>query len=184
MLIKGEPVFEQKFARFGNDLALEDDARIEGYASLFNVADEGGDIVQPGAYSASLARHAARGTAVKMLWQHQPDQPIGVWDRVLEDERGLKVTGRLLTETRQGAEAAALVKAGAIEGLSIGYRTVKASRDSQGRRLLTEVSLFEVSLVTFPMLPTARVAAKAEATADPAAPLRALVAELRAACRS
>lgn len=181
MLIKGEPVFEQKFARFGSDLSLADDARIEGYASLFNVADEGGDIVQPGAYTASLARHAARGTAVKMLWQHQPDQPIGVWDQVVEDARGLKVSGRLLTETRQGAEAAALVKAGAIEGLSIGYRTVKATRDTQGRRLLAEVNLFEVSLVTFPMLPTARVAAKSD-TGDAA--LRALVDELRAACRA
>ena len=84
-------------------------------------------------------------------------------------------------ETRQGAEAAALVKAGAIEGLSIGYRTVKATRDSQGRRLLAEVTLFEVSLVTFPMLPTARVAAKAD-SGDAA--LRALVTELRAACRA
>lgn len=176
------PMFEHKFARFGDELRLGEDARIEGYASLFNEVDQGGDLVQPGAYAASLAQHAARGSRVKMLWQHQPDQPIGVWDSLHEDDRGLLVKGRLLTETRQGAEAAALVRAGAIEGLSIGYRTVKASRDGQGRRRLSEVALFEVSLVTFPMLPAARVAAK---SGNGDAGLRALAhlaQELRALC--
>ncbi len=98
-----------------------------------------------------------------MLWQHDPGQPIGVWDEVREDAVGLWVKGRILTEVEKGREAAALVQAGAIDGLSIGYRTVKAERDGKGQRLLSELELWEVSLVTFPMLPEARVAAKAEA---------------------
>jgi uncharacterized protein len=82
---------------------------------------------------------------------------------VREDETGLYVKGRLLDTVEKGREAAALVAAGAIDGLSIGYRTKAASRDKQGRRVLTELELWEVSLVTFPMLPSARVAAKGEA---------------------
>jgi HK97 family phage prohead protease len=139
---------------------------VEGYASLFGRSDQGGDIVQPGAYGASLNRLAARAGRVKMLWQHDPAQPIGVWDEVREDATGLWVKGRILTEVEKGREAAALVAAGAIDGLSIGYRTVKAERDGKGRRLLSELELWEVSLVTFPMLPEARVAAKAEALDD------------------
>jgi HK97 family phage prohead protease len=82
---------------------------------------------------------------------------------VREDATGLWVKGRLLTEVAQGREAAALLAAGAIDGLSIGYRTVRASKDGNGVRLLSELELWEVSLVTFPMLPSARVSAKAEA---------------------
>lgn len=153
---------EHKFARFGEGLAMDGEARIEGYASLFGEADQGGDIVQPGAYAASLARGAAR---VKMLWQHDPAQPIGIWEEVREDAKGLWVKGRLLDATQRGREAAALVQAGAIDGLSIGYRTKRAAKDGKGRRLLSELELWEVSLVTFPMLPSARVAAKAETPA-------------------
>jgi hypothetical protein len=123
-------------------------------------------VVQSGAYAASLKRLAARGGRVKMLWQHDPAQPIGVWDEVREDEAGLWVKGRILTEIERGREVAALVAAGAIDGLSIGYRTVKAERDAKGRRVLAELELWEVSLVTFPMLAEARVAAKAEAQED------------------
>ena len=97
---------------------------------------------------------------VKMLWQHDPSQPIGVWDEAREDARGLWVKGRLLESTQKGREAAALIAAGAIDGLSIGYRTRKAGKNEKGHRLLTELELWEVSLVTFPMLPSARVAAK------------------------
>ena len=115
-----------------------------------------------GAYAASLARLAAAGRKVKMLWQHDPAQPIGIWDDVREDDRGLYVKGRLLQTVSKGQEAAALVSAGAIDGLSIGYRTQKAVRNEKGHRLLTELELWEVSLVTFPMLPSARVGAKGE----------------------
>jgi Escherichia/Staphylococcus phage prohead protease len=151
---------EHKFARFGDGLTVTDDAVIEGYASLFGQTDQGGDNVQKGAYRASLKALFETGQRVKMLWQHDPAQPIGVWDEVREDDKGLWVKGRLLETTQKGREAAALIQAGAIDGLSIGYRTKRASKNDKGQRLLTELELWEVSLVTFPMLPSARVAAK------------------------
>jgi HK97 family phage prohead protease len=153
---------EHKFARFGEGLSVSDDATIEGYASLFGQVDQGGDVVQAGAYSMSIRALAAAGQRVKMLWQHDPAKPIGVWDEVREDGRGLWVKGRLLDSTQTGREAAALIAAGAIDGLSIGYRTTKAAKTEKGQRLLTELELWEVSLVTFPMLPSARVAAKGD----------------------
>ena len=112
-----------------------------------------------------------------MLWQHDPTQPIGLWDEVAEDARGLRVKGRLLDGVARGREAAALIAAGAIEGLSIGYRTIRATKTDTGLRLLTQLDLWEVSVVTFPMLPAARVAAKAEGLRD--AGLRDLAALFR-----
>ncbi len=153
---------EHKDHRPKAGLRVVDGAVIEGYASVFGVADQGGDVVLPGAYAASLKRLGAEGRRVKMLWQHDPGQPLGVWDDIREDAHGLWVKGRVLTDLSRGREAAALLAAGAIDGLSIGYRTIKADRDAKGRRLLAEVELWEVSLVTFPMLPEARVAVKAE----------------------
>lgn len=187
MLTEHTPELETKFARFGEALTLTEGEVIEGYASLFGVADQGKDIITRGAYAASLAAHQARGSKVKMLWQHDPSHPIGVWDEILEDETGLRVKGRILTETQKGAEAAALVRAGAIEGLSIGYRTLKATRDKEGHRRLEDLALWEVSLVTFPMLPSARVSRMARRAAEaaksdaPEAGLRALAEALRAA---
>ena len=99
---------------------------------------------------------------VKMLWQHDPAQPIGVWDEIYEDARGLKVKGRILRDVAKGREAAALIAAGAVDGLSIGYRTKRASKNDKGQRVLTELELWEVSLVTFPMLPSARIAGKGD----------------------
>ena len=153
---------EHKFARFGEAVTVTDEAAIEGYASLFGQVDQGGDIVGEGAYAASLSALAEEGRKVKMLWQHDPAQPIGVWDEVREDANGLYVKGRLLDGTQAGREAIALIAAGAIDGLSIGYRTVKAAKTEGGQRLLKELELWEVSLVTFPMLPSARVAAKGD----------------------
>jgi Escherichia/Staphylococcus phage prohead protease len=161
--MQAESGLEHKFARFGADLSVDEDAVIEGYASLFGQADQGGDVVAPGAYARSTAALAASGRRVKMLWQHDPGQPIGIWDEVHEDARGLRVRGRILDSTQRGREAAALIAAGALDGLSIGYRTVKAGRTGTGQRLLSDLELWEVSLVTFPMLPDARVAAKGEA---------------------
>ncbi|MEF3046608.1 HK97 family phage prohead protease [Pseudotabrizicola sp. L79] len=155
---------ERKYLRRETGLTVTDGRVIEGYASLFGIKDQGGDTVRPGAYAASLKRLGGRGEKVKMLWQHDPGQPIGVWDEVREDATGLWVKGRILTEVERGREAAALLAAGAIDGLSIGYRTVKAERDGKGHRLLSELELWEVSLVTFPMLREARVAAKADDT--------------------
>ncbi|MEI4486599.1 HK97 family phage prohead protease [Frigidibacter sp. MR17.14] len=176
---------ERKFLGAGAGLRLGDElvaegAVIEGYASLFGVPDRGGDVVAAGAYRASLSRMAQRGGRVKMLWQHDPLQPIGVWDEVVEDARGLRVRGRLLDAVARGREAAALVKAGALDGLSIGYRTVASTAEGRGRRLV-EIDLWEISLVTFPMLGEARVAAKAAAPEDGWAALAAVLERGRAA---
>jgi HK97 family phage prohead protease len=153
---------EHKFHAAQTNIAFKDGTMIEGYASLFGMRDQGGDVVQPGAYAASLKRLAAVGRGVKMLWQHDPTQPIGVWEEVREDKVGLWVKGRVLTDVEKGREAVALMAAGAIDGLSIGYRTVRSERDGKGQRLLQEIDLWEVSLVTFPMLQEARVASKSE----------------------
>lgn len=157
---------EHKFCRFDGDVSLEEGCRIEGYASLFGRTDQGGDVVAPGAYKHSLERLNGAGRAVKLLWQHDPAQPIGIWDEVIEDSKGLFVKGRLLTDVARGREAASLIEAGAIDGLSIGYRTVAATKDAEGRRVLTELELWEVSLVTFPMLPEARIGAKSDDPSD------------------
>ena len=161
-----ESGLERKFSRFDDELTVTDGMIIEGYASLFGDQDQGGDVVQKGAYAKSLTRLIADGRQVKMLWQHDPAQPIGVWDEVREDARGLYVKGRLLDSIDRGREAAVLIAAGAIDGLSIGYRTVRAAKNEKGRRLLTELELWEVSLVTFPMLPSARVDAKGDVLVD------------------
>ena len=153
---------EMKFCRLGETVTVTDGTKIEGYASYFGMADQGNDIVQKGAYARGLKRLADKGGRVKMLWQHDPSMPIGIWDEVREDDRGLFVKGRILTDVEKGREAAALIAAGAIDGLSIGYRTVTAEKDAKGRRLLSELELWEVSLVTFPMLPEARVGAKGD----------------------
>jgi len=153
---------EMKFCRFDGELNVTDGVKIEGYASLFGACDQGGDVVQKGAYAASLKTLEADKRRVKMLWQHDATQPIGIWDEVREDARGLYVKGRLLESVGRAKEAVALIEAGAIDGLSIGYRTLKATMNDKGQRLLTELELWEVSLVTFPMLPSARVGAKGD----------------------
>ena len=164
MDMQGYGAPERKFHRPDAGILVTDGQVVEGYASLFGKRDQGGDTVQAGAYGASLKALASQGRRVKMLWQHDPGQPIGVWEEVREDAKGLYVKGRILTEVERGREAAALLSAGAIDGLSIGYRTLRAERDAKGQRLLAEVELWEVSLVTFPMLAEARVSAKADGT--------------------
>lgn len=129
---------------------------VEGYASLFGVEDQGRDVVIPGAFRASLARRPAH--AVRLLFQHDPAEPIGVWDEIREDARGLYVRGRLVEEVGRAREVLALIRAGALDGLSIGFHARKASRDARtGQRRLHEIDLWEISIVTFPMLPGARV---------------------------
>ncbi len=127
-----------------------------GYAAVFHRRDAGGDVILPGAFVRSLRRRGVRG--IRMLWQHDPGQPLGVWRVIREDARGLFVHGRLALETRQGRDVAALLAQGAVDGLSIGFRPVRAMRDRVRRtRLLKEIDLWEISLVTFPMQPAARV---------------------------
>ena len=137
--------------------AIEADGTFEGYASLFDREDLGHDVIAPGAFRQSLAE---RGTAgVKMLFQHDPNQPIGVWLKLAEDARGLYAKGRLMAEVERAREVLALMRAGALDGLSIGFRAVKARRDNRtGIRRLEKIDLWEISIVTFPMLPEARVA--------------------------
>lgn len=126
---------------------------IEGYASLWGMADLNGDVVQAGAFADSLAKTGAEG--VRMLNQHDARAPVGVWEQIVEDARGLFVRGRIEDWSAEARFAGALSRAGALDGLSIGYRTARARR--QGRlRVLSGVELWEVSLVTFPMLPGAR----------------------------
>ena len=135
---------------------MTSETQISGYASLFWTRDLNDDVTAAGAFGASLAKTGAGG--VKMLCQHDADRPVGVWDEAFEDGRGLFVRGRILDATPEGRLCAALVRAGAMDGLSIGFRTTKARPDESGRlRVLTEVDLWEVSIVTFPMLPGARI---------------------------
>ena len=122
----------------------------EGYGSIFGEKDSVGDIVMPGAFIASLERHKAEGTLPAMLWQHDPEKPIGVYIEMREDEKGLYVKGRIALETQLGREAHALLMIGALNGLSIGYRTIDEEYDEgRGAWLLKELDLWEVSLVTF-----------------------------------
>jgi hypothetical protein len=128
--------------------------RIGGYASLFGTADLSRDVVEPGAFAAALARRGAGG--IRMLFQHDPARPVGVWTSLREDARGLAAQGRLTAGAT--GELAALIADGAIDGLSIGFRTVKARTDPRTRlRHILEADLWEISIVTFPMLPGARL---------------------------
>jgi HK97 family phage prohead protease len=128
----------------------------EGYASLFGVADLGKDTVAPGAFAASLARRGAGG--VRMLWQHDPGEPIGRWLSIVEDARGLRVRGKLNLAVARAREIHALIKEGAVDGLSIGFRVERARQDrAAGLRRLERLDLWEISVVTFPMQPGARV---------------------------
>lgn len=137
------------------------DLKIHGYASLFNERDLGGDCVAPHAFKESLIRRNA--SSIKMLWHHKVDQPVGMWDKMVEDERGLYVEGRLFADDhKDGGLCYRLVREGIVDGLSIGFKAVKSRQisspiDTQRTRLLLEIDLWEVSIVTFPMLPQARL---------------------------
>jgi uncharacterized protein len=142
---------------FGLELkALDDAGTFEGYASVFGNVDSGGDKVMPGAFVEGLASARRTGRTVKMLWNHDPNQPIGVWDDLAEDAKGLWGKGRMILEVPKAREVHALAKAGAVGGLSIGYRTKEAAPEGNVR-LLKKLDLFEVSMVTFPMNERAKV---------------------------
>jgi HK97 family phage prohead protease len=132
--------------------------RFAGYAAVFDRPDRGGDVVRAGAFARSLKRGAG---SVPLLWQHEAGRPIGRIDYLKEDRRGLRVIARL-SESAAGREAAALLGEGALSGLSFGYRVREANGPSTGSgragvRELIDVDLVEVSLVTLPMQPRARV---------------------------
>lgn len=137
---------------------LSEDGTFEGYGSIFGNVDSYGEKVLPGAFVESLARHKREGTAVLMLWAHNPDEPIGVWEDLAEDAKGLWGKGRIIQSVQRGKEVYELLKAKAVRGLSIGYREVEADQEN-GIRLLKKLDLWEISCVSFPANRRARVEA-------------------------
>ena len=145
---------------------IEEDGTVEGYASLFGEIDAARDMVMPGAFARTLKSRGIR--RVPMLFQHDPAEPIGVWLELYEDTRGLRARGRLIPDVARARELIALVRAGAVDGLSIGFRTVKGRIDPASRvRRLIDVDLWEISIVTFPLLAGARVRAKSSVSSPP-----------------
>jgi len=138
--------------------AVNADGTVEGYGSVFGVRDNYDDVISKGAFVQSLKDHKAAGTMPAMLWQHDADKPIGVWTEMVEDEKGLRIKGQLAMETVKGKEAHALLKMGALNGLSIGFMSKEWAYDRETEvRTLTAIDLWEVSLVTFPANEKARV---------------------------
>ncbi len=138
--------------------AAAKEGKVAGYGSVFNVKDDYGDVVVPGAFAASLAEDRRKGRTPLMLWMHDLRMPIGRWDVVREDEKGLFVQGQIISGTQAGKEAIELLSGGAVDGLSIGFRTEEAVYDPEAKiRRVTRIRLFEVSLVSIPANPDARV---------------------------
>jgi hypothetical protein len=144
---------------------IEPDGTVEGYASLFGEIDQARDMVMRGAFAATLTQRGVH--RIPMLFQHDPSEPVGVWLELREDTRGLYARGRLIPEVARGRELLSLLRAGAIDGLSIGFRTVKGAIDPRTRvRRLSAVDLWEISIVTFPLLAGARVRAVKQAASS------------------
>lgn len=140
--------------------ATGDTGTFEGYGSVFNITDKGGDIVVPGAFTETLSAAKSAGRLPAMLWQHNQREPIGVYTEMEEDSIGLRVKGKLALKTSRGAEAYELMKMGALSGLSIGFRVRDDSWDRvTGVRTIKKADLVELSLVTFPMNDASRVSA-------------------------
>jgi len=138
--------------------ATGDDGTVEGYGSVFDVIDSYADIIQKGAFVKSIDSHKAAGTMPAMLWQHDSSVPIGVWTEMAEDKNGLMLRGKLAMDTVKGKEAHALLKMGALNGLSIGFMSKQWACDQETDvRTLTEIDLWECSIVTFPANTKARV---------------------------
>ena len=145
------------------ELPIDESGRFCGYASVFNLLDDGGDIVLPGAFRKSLQAKAA--PQVRMLFHHDPREPIGVWEAIREDGYGLWVEGRLIGGVPRADALRRLIEKRAIDGMSIGFRTVRATREARtGHRRISEVELWEISVVAFPMMNRARIADGATAT--------------------
>src|SRR3954447_20641228 len=143
-------------------VSLAPDGAGEGYASLFGEIDQARDMVMPGAFAQTLKQRGLR--KIPMLFQHDPSEPVGVWLELQEDFRGLRARGRLIPDVTRARELLSLLKAGAVDGLSIGYRTVRGQIDPKTRvRKLYQVDLWEISIVTFPLLNGARVSAVKQA---------------------
>ncbi len=139
---------------FVSEFISSQELELAGYASRFGVTDLSGDRVHPGAFSASLL---TRQDKLPMLFNHETDMPIGVWDEVFEDDIGLFVRGRLCLGTPEADRAARLIINGSVSGLSIGFRTRRFETSADWGRDLFDIELWEVSIVAFPMLPNARL---------------------------
>jgi HK97 family phage prohead protease len=138
-------------------IPIDEAGRFAGYASVFGRTDEAGDLVMPGAFARSLAKRGAN--KLRMLFQHDPKEPVGTWDVVREDGYGLWVEGRLVPGVPRADALRRLIEKRAIDGLSIGFRTERATREARGGlRRLWQIDLWEISIVTFPMLADARIA--------------------------
>lgn len=136
----------------------EQDGHFTGYASVFNITDHHGDQVSPGSFSKSLAKLRSKGKMPKMLWQHDSRFPIGIWREIREDEHGLFVHGQILLDLQKGGETYALMHAGILDGLSIGFRPIRTRKQkSSTGRILEEIDLHEISLVTFASNPEAKI---------------------------
>jgi HK97 family phage prohead protease len=161
MLALNEPTTASVFAP---RTTIAADGTVEGYASLFGEIDQARDMVMAGAFRQSLMLRGPR--RVPMLFQHDPAEPIGIWLELIEDSRGLLARGRLIPDVQRGREVLALVKAGAIDGLSIGFKTVRGRVEPRTRiRKIEQLDLWEISIVTFPLLTGARVRAVKDAGA-------------------
>jgi HK97 family phage prohead protease len=141
--------------------ALKETGEFEGYASTFGNVDQGGDVVEPGAFIESVVKAKKDGRSIPMLWQHDHREPIGVWKDIAEDAKGLFVQGQLLVEADPLAKRAhALLKAKALGGMSIGYAIPPGGAEPDDKRRVTrlkKIDLREISLVTMPMNIEARV---------------------------
>jgi hypothetical protein len=166
MAMEKRPVLETREAAGGRQVrayalqikATGDDGTVEGYGSVFGVRDNYDDVIAPGAFAVSLKEHKSGGSMPAMLWQHDPCEPIGIWTEMVEDSKGLRIKGQLALDTARGKEAHALLKMGALNGLSIGFMSKQWTYDRETEvRTLTEIDLWEVSLVTFPANEKARV---------------------------
>jgi len=145
-----------------HDVKADDAARtIEGWASTFGNEDSDRDIIMPGAFTASLKERMP-----KMCWQHDNTLIPGIWDEAKESAQGLYVKGRIL-DTTLGNDTYKLVKAGAIDSMSIGYSAKKYEIDTETYvRTISEIELYEVSLVTFPANEQARITSVKSETGD------------------
>lgn len=138
--------------------ALSEDGEFEGYASAFDIEDHGGDTVRKGAFKNGIAKAAREKRKIKMLFNHDRYQPIGVFKEAYEDDKGLFVRGKLTLGVQKADETRLLMLDEAIDSMSIGGYVVKEKIDHKTfKRDLVEIELREISPVVFPMLDAARI---------------------------
>lgn len=143
---------------------VDDSGKFKGFGSTFGGdPDSYGDIVEKGSFANTIKNNGYGGLGIKQLWQHNWNQPIGVWEQLSESSKGLAVIGQLTLGVRQADEALLLLKSGAINAMSIGFNTIEARSATEDERkkgisrFIKEVELFEISLVTFPANTRAKI---------------------------